>query len=196
MVRDMNKKYWKDFYSKNPELNSNSSFSDFVLKYLNPGDDLLDLGCGNGKDTYYFLKNGIKAKGIDNNECLSGERFIVGDVLDSLQKCKNYYLRFFVHAVEEEYLDSLIEKIYNISESGSRIFIETRSTEGIVNQDKLLLEFRSGIGEEHRRMLYSCSYLEAKMKEKFKVFYLEESYGLSPFAGKDPCLIRICCIKE
>jgi tellurite methyltransferase len=192
----MNKQYWKNFYNKNPELSKNSSFSEFVLKYLSPQDNLLDLGCGNGKDTYFFLKNGIKAIGIDNNEALSGENFIVGDVLSSLQKCENYYLRFFAHAVEEEYLDSLIEKIHNISETGSRIFIETRSTKGVTTDDRLLLNFKSGIGEEHHRMLYSCSYLEAKMKEKFKVFYLEESYGLSPFAGKDPCLIRICCIKE
>ena len=192
----MNKEYWQEFYKNNPELNNNSSFSIFVLKHLNPQEQLLDLGCGNGKDTYYFLNNKIQAMGLDNNQNLPKDYFIVGDVLENLKNCKNYYLRFFVHAVEEDYFDSLLDKIYNISEKGARVFIETRSTKGITKEDKLLYNFRSGIGEEHYRMLYSCSYLKKKIEKKFSIFHLEESYGLSPFNGKDPCLIRICCIKE
>ena len=192
----MNKTYWQDFYRNKPELNDNSSFSKFVLKHLKPQERLLDLGCGNGKDTFYFLKNNIQATGIDNNDNLPKEHFIVGDVLENLESCENYYLRFFVHAINEEYFDSLIEKIYNISKKGARIFIETRSTRGITQEEKLLYNFKSGIGEEHYRMLYSLRHIKEKIENKFSIFHLEESYGLSPFNGKDPCLIRICCTKE
>tara|TARA_R110001599_G_scaffold349453_1_gene577836 strand:- start:2118 stop:2696 length:579 start_codon:yes stop_codon:yes gene_type:complete len=192
----MNKEYWQEFYKNDLEPNNGSSFSKFVLSHLDPHEQLLDLGCGNGKDTYYFLKNQIRAIGIDNNEFLSKEHFIIGDVLQNLQKCQNYYLRFFIHAIEEEYFDCILEEVHRISDKGTKVFIETRSTEGITQEDKLLHNFKSGVGEEHFRMLYNCSYLEEKIEKKFSIFHLEESYGLSPFNGRDPCLIRICCVKE
>lgn len=32
-----------------------------------PDDFILDAGCGNGRNTYWFLQNGFHIKGIDNN---------------------------------------------------------------------------------------------------------------------------------
>jgi len=68
--------YWDGFYSHcNFELNSPSSFAEFVIKYFNqfilndyvkPFDlKILDIGCGNGRDTYYFADNGFNIYSID-----------------------------------------------------------------------------------------------------------------------------------
>lgn len=192
----MNEEYWKSFYNNSLSLEESSNFSNFVLSHLQPGESLLDLGCGNGKDTVHFLKNNIKAVGVDLNTDLEGKDFITGSVLENIKISDNYYMRFFVHAVEESYLDQIIDKISDIAPGGSKIFIETRSTTGVIERKKHLFSFTSGVGEEHTRMLYSLEYLSKKIEKKFKVLYESEEYGYSPFAGEDPCLIRIIAKKE
>ena len=41
---------------------------DLFLSYLNEGDSILDLGCGSGRDTKYFLSKGYKVDATDGSE--------------------------------------------------------------------------------------------------------------------------------
>lgn len=41
---------------------------DFFLKYLSSGGKILDLGCGSGRDTAYFLSLGYEVTAIDGSE--------------------------------------------------------------------------------------------------------------------------------
>jgi len=52
-----NKYYWNTFY-KNFLINKESSFARFVYKKIKTKkvNKLLDVGCGNGRDTFFFLK--------------------------------------------------------------------------------------------------------------------------------------------
>ena len=38
------------------------------LKYLQPGDRILDFGCGSGRDTRYFMDRGCETDAIDGSE--------------------------------------------------------------------------------------------------------------------------------
>lgn len=40
---------------------------DLFLSYLNEGDSILDLGCGSGRDTKYFLSKGYKVDAMDGS---------------------------------------------------------------------------------------------------------------------------------
>lgn len=40
---------------------------DLFLSYLNEGDSILDLGCGSGRDTKYFLRKGYKVDATDGS---------------------------------------------------------------------------------------------------------------------------------
>ena len=40
---------------------------DLFLSYLNEGDSILDLGCGSGRDTKYFLSKGYKVDATDGS---------------------------------------------------------------------------------------------------------------------------------
>lgn len=188
----MNKEYWSSFYSNKLHLAEPSSFAKFVFTKIKKTDKLLDLGCGNGRDTYYFLSNDVDACGIDLNSPKE-QNFIQGDVVENVFKSDVYYMRFFAHAIEEETFDSLLRKIAKISEKDSQLFIETRSCKGVTEEEKKKVKFKSGIGEEHYRILYSKDYLVKKLKKSFHIEYCIEDYGLSPFNGEDPCLIRIIC---
>ena len=106
------------------------------------------------------------------------------------------YLRFIIHALKEAELDRLINRLVETSGEEAVLFIETRSSLGITNEEKSETFFKSGIGEEHFRMLYSESYLSKKLSQNFEIIYVEENKGFSVFKGKDPVCIRYILRKK
>ena len=63
--------YWNSYYKKIELLNIKpSSFSKFCYnKFIKTTKkkDILDIGCGNGRDTIFFFKKGLKVVGIDKS---------------------------------------------------------------------------------------------------------------------------------
>ena len=76
--------YWNSFYKRTTSIAEPSDFAKFVLKKIkkNPGF-LLDVGCGNGRDTFFFLKNKINAVGCDQSE----------SVIKKIKKLKKSFLQ-------------------------------------------------------------------------------------------------------
>ena len=58
--------HWDSFYNKN-YLDKESSFSKFIYKRLKHFNlkNIIDVGCGNGRDSLYFYKKGFDVTGID-----------------------------------------------------------------------------------------------------------------------------------
>lgn len=193
------KKYWDDFYKKNTdsELTEGSNFSLFSLnkiKKIFPDKwndiSLLDIGCGNGRDTNFFRANGIQAYGIDLCYNDKSDYIKQGDALSIDEVYDVYYLRFFLHTIEEAQTNILIQNINKLISNNSYIFIETRSTKNITNQEKSETNFKSSIGDEHFRMLYSYKYLLKKFRNYFNIDYSLEDKGLAIFKDDDPYVIR------
>ena len=66
---DPNKAYWSNFYSNSKELPFEpSGFSLYALHFLRSRLEkkskfhILDLGCGNGRDSYFFLLTATKSQ--------------------------------------------------------------------------------------------------------------------------------------
>lgn len=64
-----------EYYNKNGMEFANGTlnvdFSDTqekFLSYLTPGADILDFGCGSGRDAKYFLKKGFNVRAIDGSK--------------------------------------------------------------------------------------------------------------------------------
>ena len=199
---DENNGYWKLFYNSEicKSLTVESKFAEFALTAIkkffyihNKGKiiSLLDIGCGNGRDLNYFRKNGIDAYGIDLNSQNNTTYITNANALNITDIYDVYYLRFFVHTLTESNLDKLLNKLYMIVKKESFIFLETRSSKGITDKEKSETNFRSKIGEEHFRMLYSCDYLCEKLEKYFNIYFCNEDKGLAPFRGEDPYVIRM-----
>lgn len=196
--------YWKEFYEAFKE-SSHSSFAEFVYKFYlyNSNKDrvLIDIGCGNGRDSYYFWKCGFKVIGIDiateNTYINERLKFIKSDIKDIEINLKDQdigyvYLRFFIHAIDEERENILIDFLKKIN--NVMIFIEART----VNDEMY------GIGESvgkneyisnHYRRFIDIQRLVEKFKD-FKILYIIESNNIAIYKDSNPTLLRLIMVKN
>ena len=86
--------YWEKFYKKvRKKRLSRSKFADFVLKKINKNYTLIDFGCGDGRDSFYFAKYIKKTIGIDS--C----RYVIKE--NNLTKNKN--IQFLNYNVQNKF---------------------------------------------------------------------------------------------
>ena len=197
----INEKYWQKFYQVNYGFNQQpTSFATWVASYDAQHKEesskplFADLGAGNCRDSFFFHSAGYQVTAIDaaapqKNDDVPFE-YIQGDFLE--QELNNFevlYLRFVVHALPEADFDLFLAKV-SAQPKKLRIYIETRSTTGVTNDDKAETFFKSSIGSEHFRMLYSKAYLDEKLASYFNILHAEESNKFSVFQGESPYLIR------
>ncbi|MBC9813782.1 class I SAM-dependent methyltransferase [Crocinitomicaceae bacterium CZZ-1] len=192
----INKNYWDNFYKLNIAPKEESNYARFVLDAITQNDQknkkLIDIACGNGRDTFFFLNNGISATGIDISVTPDSDEqiFIKNDITTfDYEGYELMYMRFIVHALREEELDRLILQMLKNSKPFT-LFIETRSSKGITDEAKSETFFKSSIGEEHFRMLYSKEYLIDKFSTHFDIVFVEENTGFSVYKEDDPVCIR------
>jgi len=196
------KKYWTNYYKNHKHAFEPSLFSKSIIQFLNEGDSLIDLGCGNGRDTIYFADKKIYTHGVDMvseeveylNKVYKNHKFL------SFANCnfadlpnKNFthaYSRFTLHSIPPE-----IEKILfswiklNIKKY---FFLEVRS-----DKDSLF-----NINTDHYRRFPNFEKLLMKLiKNNFNIKYSEISENFAPYNNNydvnynenTPKIIRIIC---
>ena len=188
------KNYWDIFYDKEIPPQHPSNFSKYILNYIDDKNNLLDIGCGNGRDSLFFEENGFDVISIDKAKSIDflGDinKFHVVDVNDIDFKVDVYYARFFIHAIKENILDSFLENLYRLMPTKSVFVFETRSTKGMTELEKKETNFKSTIGEKHFRMLYSKKYMKTKLMKYFDIIHLVEENNVAIHKKDNPYVIR------
>lgn len=165
-------KLYKTHHFKTP-----SSFAKFCAPEIK--SKMIELGCGDCRDLYYFKKIGIKCNGVD----LAYNSVDVETIVDnpSINKCPDYvYTRFFWHSISRKLQLKILKWVKNY------LFIEARTTE-----DVSLYLFG-----KHKRYLVNVARLVKDLKnDNFQILYLHEGRGLSILNGEDPHLCRIIAKK-
>ncbi|MGE7910991.1 class I SAM-dependent methyltransferase [Lysinibacillus xylanilyticus] len=209
----VNVNYWNEFYKK-VAIDKESTFCSFIKKEIKDDVVIIDIGCGSGRDTLSFAKEGYQVYGIDrstkaiemNNENvkhIKNIEFINIDVADEsiLQKfiedvlAKNYakklmiYSRFFLHSINKETESVLLHTL----------------TKNLNRGDLLMLEFRT-IEDEKIEKIYSDHYrryidsdelkTELEYKHGFSTEYYYKGQGLSIYKNEDPYLARLILKKK
>lgn len=180
----MNQKYWKEFYSKNHTLEP-SPFAKYCATIIPKGMPILDLGCGNGRDSYFFGERGHKVLGLDYGtkpKDAKNVEFKQAGLTELFQrnqlKGACVYSRFFLHAITTRELKQLLDW-----------------TQGL-----FLAEMRSckddSFRADHRRKLIDAKkFLPMLVKRDFKSFTYQEAQGLAIYKKQDPTVIRITALK-
>ena len=192
--------YWNNYYKEKKVVLPNSDFSTFCLKQINSNESLIDIGCGDGRDSLFFSKSGIFTTGVDFsndaieiNKHLEHEflKFLVLNLKDIHKFNKSYdnaYCRFLFHAVSEE----IEEKVLNWIKTNikKKTFIETRIEDS----------FSSTIKQTHyRRYFHKEKFIKKIVDMGFNILYSKTSKNFSRYESmyqvddlnEDPLLLRL-----
>ena len=205
------REYWNNYYETHkPGMDGESPFARETYKrYLHSGDRILDLGCGNGRDSLYFAKQGVAVIGIDSSEVAIRElqgrcstaRFVCDDFVKlggmtdaSVDSC---YSRFTVHAITLEQEAELLRNIFRVLRTGGFFFIEARSVhDGIFGLGEAQ-EADAYIYEGHyRRFIRLRDFIDRLSDAGFDVVYAEESDSFAPYKNARPVCLRVTAVKK
>ena len=182
--------YWETFYS-NFICDKPSDFCLFITNYFTEKKEinlkLLDIGCGNGRDSY-FLSKIFNVTGIDisvKSENKLNCKFILDNFVTFDKKGYDIiYSRFSFHSINNEKQQTLLENI----DPNTYLCIETRS-----DKCKNIKKFH---GENHFRNLTNLDYLKnILINNNFNILFIKESDNFAVYNNENPICIRIICKK-
>jgi SAM-dependent methyltransferase len=200
--------YWANFYARTG-FTSGSSFFEMVSARGDVPGVVVDVGCGDGRDSLAFAAAGCSVLGVDRcevavrravararQEGLSA-RFVVGDVADgvwlravldeviaSASGPVLFYLRFVLHSVAEPVQEALMGVLGQCARVGDLVAAEFRT-----EKDEGLAK---AFGKHFRRFQNGPAFGVA-LGERwgFEVLEEQEGTGLAPYRDEDPELYRV-----
>ncbi len=184
------KEYWKTKWDKRKTQKTNNfakrSYSHIKNKRFKT---LLDIGCGDGKDSLYFTTKGFKVTSIDFSE--SGIREL--DKLIAEKNIKNIktiqkdirkvnfpensfdviYAHLSLHYFDDKSTTQLFNKLSKILKKDGRIFIKCKSVEDALYKQGAKIE-KDMYKKNHARHFFSKDYMKEKLKE-FKIIRIRRT---------------------
>lgn len=201
------REYWENYYATRKTPFDPSPFARHTLaSHLKPGDSLIELGCGNGRDAVYFSANGVRVVAVD--QCARELDFLAKTYAgSSLQFCpgdftrleygscfRHVYSRFTLHSISSERQSALLKWIGASLEPGGMFHLEAR---GMKNE--LYAQGHAVQGEpdayildgHFRRFLDLDTTCTALNLVGLTILDAVEAPGFSPFGGQDETFMRI-----
>lgn len=207
----MDKNYWNEFYKQLELIEKESLFARFVLPYLKEKDKVMDLGCGNGRDSMFFYQNGMEVTAMDASEvAIEGleKKFgdaitlLNGDFVEGIGSYKEFfdclYSRFTIHSITSKQQEALLENAAAAVKKDGLFCIEVRSVKDEIygKGQKVEGERDAYIYDNHYRRFIVLSELQEELeKSGFDVFYARESDEFAPWKQEKPIVIRILARK-
>lgn len=198
-----NHSFWNDFYKKQSLEISPSTFALFLTEnnLIEPGKKLVDVATGNGKDTLFFLKFGMKATGIDASpEAIQINRqkvedstaFQVVDVNDqekmsTFLDSDYFYARFFIHSISEVEQAKFI-KFLSTMKPGGKLLLEFRTDKDPMFQQSSKIGRNEGVTNHYRRYVNFDEFCTNLNLLEFEIDYRHEADNLSIRSYDDPVL--------
>lgn len=215
MKYNKKKYYWDKYYFKNKKSFPRSTFANFCFKKFikNKNKDktkkLIDLGCGNGRDTIFFSKK-INSLGVDRSqEAINHlkKRYIrdknlyfkLGD-FDSMNfktigKFDYIYLRFIFHAVKENIQKKIFKNIKYLMKKKCIVMTEFRTDKDPLKNFGKKISDNERFTDHYRRFINLEKFINSLEKRSYKMIYVIEKKGLSIFKKDNPVLARVIFTK-
>lgn len=205
------KRYWTKYYKIHRENSIPSDFAQYCTdKYFraSKGLKLLELGCGNGRDSIYFAKKGLNILGLDIvkeeinylNRKYSNKKLVFKCYDFTTFKKKNYYdyiySRFTIHTIsEEQELLTLKNSYENLKENGI-LLIEARSIKDEMFKKSKKISETEGETDHYRRFLVYEKFIDKIRNQGFDIIESTEAQGLAVYKNENPFIIRVIAIKK
>lgn len=204
--------YWADFYART-SYETGPSFCELVSLRERLPKTIVDIGCGDGRDSYAFARSGRQVTGLDRShiairhaskkagqlglgDCVTFTPCDVGNaerlraVLEQTRSVSSqvpvlYYARFSLHSIPKDIQRTLLDVIKQHARSGDWFAAEFRT-----DRDEANVKVH---GDHYRRFQNGQDFKRRLVEDyEFSSILLEqEGNGLSPYKGEDPYLYRI-----
>jgi hypothetical protein len=208
-IEQRTKVNWSNHYAHTGYAEG-SSFSAFVNARPDTPQWVLDIGCGEGRDSVAFGAAGRTVLGLDQSpvgvahaRTQAADRHVAGRVSFEVCDVGNaeslagsfsrliasadgpvlYYLRFLLHAISEQEQQTLLDTIHAHARPSDMFAAEFRT-----DKDEELTKVNRN---PYRRFQSAESFGSTLRGYGFSPLHEEEGTGLSPYEGEDPVLYRV-----
>jgi SAM-dependent methyltransferase len=198
--------YWEDYYSKRPANAEPSQFARFIASRFPDRKNIVDVGCGNGRDSFFFASSGCEVLGVDASAtairiCENRRHMSAGkcsfhmldvgrenlrDILVSRQfdpAQTLIYARFFLHAISERSEHAFLASVAPVIGSGARLCVEFRTAE-----DASLFKVENA---HYRRFIDPQLFLAKCEDFRMQSEFFCVGKGLAPYGAEDPVIARM-----
>lgn len=211
--------FWRRFYARHHLRHEPSPFARWCLEhFLDSPRHLLELGCGNARDSFAFLGSGHRVLAVDGCEVaiednrqhqagLPAERqaqFITQDLgrieelpllcphwFDSSTTIDTIYSRFFLHAVPASVEQDILAFCHAQLPPGGLMLHEFRTTRDPLMQLGEVMSATERWTDHYRRFIDAPAFQARLLAQGWEILHFTESAGLAPFAGEDPVVARV-----
>ncbi len=201
------KKFWESFYSNKKGTLNPSPFAVFLMENFSINGNMVELGCGNGRDSLYFADQNIKVLGIDQCKSIVSElnaldrentEFKAADFtnLTDLGGFDTVYSRFTLHSVNKKQASNTMRWAYQSLEQRGKFCIEVRSIHDDFCGEGKEVEKDAFVTDHYRRFIRLDEIVNELMEIGFSIEYKIESTGLAKYKNEDPSVIRIIAVKK
>lgn len=161
---------WKEFYLKEKLPTSPSDFAQFCLGYMKENPTVVDIGCGNGRDSEYFREwfdvNGVDPNSKEGNFTHIKDYAITEDVV---------YSRFFLHTITPDEVKDIIRRTPNTFMAECRAIGDEPT-----------------VYTDHDRYFVDPEWLKQTLIENgFNVVYFYVGRNVAVYKGENPLCLRI-----
>ena len=205
----MDKKYWDGYYTDHHSISKPTSFAKSIINTLPKTTcKLLEIGCGNGRDSFYFSGKGHDVSAFDQSEVIintlqntgkNSPRFFIDDIRNMSIHHKELfdivYARFVLHALNEYEAQQAFKWIFEHLNNGGLFYSESRSINDKIFGEGEKIEKHIYKTDHRRRFLAKNDLLKELESFGFTINYVLEKQGLAVYKDSDPVVIRVVAQK-
>jgi adenylylsulfate kinase-like enzyme len=205
--------YWDAYYKKRKAPINPSSFALFCNEnYLDRHCHLLEFGCGNGRDSFYFSKT-HRVTAIDESrvvveasrtrasqEGVLSLDFLHGEFGRKIPGLPNevdaIYGRFVIHAMPENAETRALRESWRLLRNGGKLFLEFRTTQDPLMAEGTQFGKTERITDHYRRFIDFKEFCVKISCFGFSLDFAIEKQGLATHGSDDPIVGRIVATKR
>jgi SAM-dependent methyltransferase len=202
--------YWDEYYASRASAKRPlpSQFAAFVAAELSEPHQVIELGCGSGRDSFFFASYGHAVTGVDASEAAVSACRALAEQLgepatfvcariddpDLARQLKStegplaLYARFFLHAITSEEEVALIGLAAELTAPGDVFALEYRTVRDASGAKVT--------AEHYRRFVAPPSFEARALAAGFDVRYAVEGFGFAKYREDDAYVAREILVRR
>jgi ubiquinone/menaquinone biosynthesis C-methylase UbiE len=208
-----NKNYWNNYYNSKENNIYPSNFAFLISKkFIKKDSFILDVGSGDGRDSFYLRKKAKYVLGVDLSNIiirknkLKSKRLGYSNIKfrnlssNHLNKIKNkninfIYARFFLHAINEISENVFLKNLSKNFKTNTLIAVEFRTVKDVLMKKGKKLSKYERLTDHYRRFIDPKKFEKKLEMLKFKILYKKLGINLSKSFNDNPHLCRMVFCK-